>query len=150
MNFCNYCYTRTDACSDCHAAELAAKDKEIEKLRIQLAACGIAALCNTRKSIEEQGIDKDNPYYSASYADVCDAVNREIEHREEIEELKIDLSVQWGRNDALGKEIEGLKAQIAAMRRCEICKHWDNDFSISNHCINCANTTTLPNWELAK
>jgi hypothetical protein len=74
MNFCNYCYTRLDSCADCHAAELAAKDKEIERL----------------------------------------------------------------------------KAQIAAMRRCKICVHWDNDFSISDHCINCANTTTLPNWELAE
>jgi hypothetical protein len=30
MNLCDKCCTRFDACSDCHAAELAAKDKYIE------------------------------------------------------------------------------------------------------------------------
>lgn len=30
MNFCNYCYTRLDACESCHKAELAAKEKYIE------------------------------------------------------------------------------------------------------------------------
>jgi hypothetical protein len=36
MNFCNYCYTRLDACADCHAAELAAKDKEIDALKSEI------------------------------------------------------------------------------------------------------------------
>lgn len=121
MNFCNYCYTRLDACSDCHAAELEAKDREIEKLRIQLAACGVAALSNTRKAIEEQGIDKDNPYYSASYSDVCDAVNREIEHREEIEGLKsgfdkIILEVKAGATDvevlAICRKMLGIEGEL--------------------------------------
>ena len=45
MNFCNYCYTRLDSCADCHAAELAAKDKEIEDLKAQIAAMRQCEIC---------------------------------------------------------------------------------------------------------
>jgi len=51
--------------------------------------------------------------------------------------------------EAKDKEIEALKAQIAAMRRCEICKHWDTDCD-SAPCVGCADKTDLPRWELAK
>jgi len=47
---------------------------------------------------------------------------------------------------AKDKEIEALKAQIAAMRRCEICKHYDTIY----HCSGCADKTNLPKWELDK
>lgn len=63
------------------------KDKEIEKLQIQLAGCGVAALQNTEESIRDR-ITSGNEYYSASYQDVCDAVDREIELRKQIAELK--------------------------------------------------------------
>ena len=56
------------------------KDEEIEKLRIQLAACGVAAMQNTTESALNR-ITKDNPYWSVSYSDVCDAVDREIRNR---------------------------------------------------------------------
>jgi hypothetical protein len=55
--------------------------EEVEVLRLQLAACGVAAMCNTEKTIAEQRIGKDNPYYSASYSYVCNAVDREIKLR---------------------------------------------------------------------
>jgi hypothetical protein len=32
-NFCQKCFTRFDGCTECHAAELAAKDKEIARLK---------------------------------------------------------------------------------------------------------------------
>jgi len=47
---------------------------------------------------------------------------------------------------AKDKEIEALKAQNAAMRRCEICKHYDTIY----HCSGCADKTNLPKWELNK
>jgi len=47
------------------------------------------------------------------------------------------------------KEIEALKVQIAAMRRCEICKHFHNNYHDAP-CVSCAHTTELPKWELAK
>lgn len=53
-------------------------EQEIERLQLQLAACGVAAMCNTQASKEEQHIERDNPYWSASYGDVCRAVDREM------------------------------------------------------------------------
>ena len=50
---------------------------------------------------------------------------------------------------AKDKEIETLKAQIAAMRRCEICKHYDNNYHDAP-CVCCADKTDLPKWELDK
>jgi hypothetical protein len=47
------------------------------------------------------------------------------------------------------EEIESLKAQIAAMRRCEICKHYANDY-LDAKCVGCADKTSLPKWELAR
>lgn len=44
---------------------------------MRLAACGVAAMQNTPSSIAGR-ITQDNPYWSASYHDVCAAVNREI------------------------------------------------------------------------
>ena len=35
-NFCKKCCTRFEGCVDCHDAELAAKDKEIARLRAAL------------------------------------------------------------------------------------------------------------------
>jgi len=35
-NFCQKCFTRFEACETCHAAELAAKDAEILRLRAAL------------------------------------------------------------------------------------------------------------------
>ena len=50
---------------------------------------------------------------------------------------------------AKDKEIETLKAQIAAMKCCEICKHYDN-FAHDAPCVCCADKTDLPKWELDK
>ena len=33
MTICRFHFTRFDSCADCHAAELAAKDKEIARLK---------------------------------------------------------------------------------------------------------------------
>jgi hypothetical protein len=65
-----------------HESRMKAAEGEIERLRLQLAGCGVAALCNTRESAEKQRITKENPYWSASYGDVCDAVEREMNLRD--------------------------------------------------------------------
>ena len=44
-NFCQKCCTRFEACETCHAAELAAKDKEIEALKAQIAAIKCCETC---------------------------------------------------------------------------------------------------------
>jgi hypothetical protein len=59
--------------------------KTMEILRLQLAACGVAAGMNTETS-KKYRISKDSPYYTASYQDVCNAVDREIKLRAKVEE----------------------------------------------------------------
>lgn len=55
-------------------------ESEIEQLRVQLAGCGVAAMQNTAESIKDRAVEGDYGY-SASYSDVCKAVDREIRYR---------------------------------------------------------------------
>lgn len=82
-------------------AEIEKQQAEIEQLRVQLAGCGVAAMCNTRESMQQQLCRKGDYGYSASYQDVIDAVNREIALREE--------------NAALRKEVERLQTILGAI-----------------------------------
>lgn len=74
LSFCWNGWTESRYEIERHDAALRAA-LEIERLR--LAACGVAALQNTESSARER-IKPDNPYYSASYGDVCSAVDREM------------------------------------------------------------------------
>lgn len=71
-----------------------AAPEEAERLRIQLAACGVAAIQNTRGSAKER-LTPDNPYWSASYGDVCRAVDREMDLREELSALKEKAAILY-------------------------------------------------------
>ena len=63
---------------------------EVEQLRVQLAGCGVAAMQNTGESVKNRA--KPGDYgYSASYGDVCRAVDREIEYREMLVKTMIEL-----------------------------------------------------------
>jgi FtsZ-binding cell division protein ZapB len=64
-----------------------------EQLQVQLAGCGVAALQNTRQSIAEQRIGRDQYGFSGSYEEVCNAVDREIDWRERAERAESDLAV---------------------------------------------------------
>ncbi|HEX3058086.1 MAG TPA: hypothetical protein VHP62_01920 [Usitatibacter sp.] len=57
---------------------------ELEREQIRLAACTAAALGNTESACAQR-LAPDHPYYSASYGDVCRAVDREMAYREELE-----------------------------------------------------------------
>lgn len=101
--------------------ELTKQADQIETLRMQLAACDVAALQNTRESLETR-IPKDNPYYSAAYRSVCDAVDREIAHREgctkqaeRIEKLRTKLSAQMHQTQITAQQIHD--AVLAAIKR---------------------------------
>lgn len=61
---------------------------EIERGR--LAACGVAANQNTKKSITER-LEDDSPYWSASYDDVCRSVNREMSLRDHVKYLELSI-----------------------------------------------------------
>ncbi|MEB0029165.1 hypothetical protein QN372_00230 [Undibacterium sp. RTI2.1] len=54
---------------------------ELETQRLKLAACGVCAMSNTVESVKTR-LTPDNPYYSASYADVCRAADAEATSRE--------------------------------------------------------------------
>jgi hypothetical protein len=68
------------------------KGDELEVERMRLAACGVAALGNTKGTMAER-ITKDNPYWSASYGDVCSAVDREVLYREALDRILHELGV---------------------------------------------------------
>jgi hypothetical protein len=62
------------------------EENELETERLRLAACGVAAMSNTKFTVLTR-ITDESPYYSASYGDVCRAVDREIRYREALERL---------------------------------------------------------------
>jgi hypothetical protein len=59
--------------------------KEERELHImQLAAISTASIQNTRQSAKAR-IDQSSPYCTQAYLDVCRAVDREMQHRENLE-----------------------------------------------------------------
>lgn len=63
-------------------------ENEIEQLRVQLAGCGVAAMQNTEKTTKDRASIGDYGY-SASYSDVCKAVDREIRYREALKDILV-------------------------------------------------------------
>lgn len=69
-------------------------ENELERLRMQLAACGVVALANTRDSAESAR--KMHPdYRSASLDDVCRAVDSEMDLREQLAVAGLSLPEGW-------------------------------------------------------
>lgn len=66
------------------AAAQAASLLETERMR--LVACGVAAMANTVEARGER-LARDHPCYSASYGDVCNAVDREMTHRGQLDKI---------------------------------------------------------------
>jgi hypothetical protein len=67
-------------------------EDELEYERIKLAACGVAALANTDETVKQR-ITTENKYWSASYGDVCSAVDREIKYRKALDAIIHELGV---------------------------------------------------------
>lgn len=100
------------------AERLRRVEEELERERIRLAACGVAALCNTEESMAQQVIGSDNQYYSASYGDVVDAVKREIQHRAENTALRermkrMEEALRFYAHERIWVEIESDRGKIA-------------------------------------
>ncbi len=98
--------------------------EDLDQARTQLAGCGVAALQNTRKS----AADRANPGewgWSRSYQDVCDAVDREMEHREAQEAAEKERDEAIAERDALRGEVEKIhqrasdNAMHCAKAECE-------------------------------
>lgn len=65
--------------------ELAEATDQLEIERMRLAGCGVASLSNTAGTVAQR-IPRDNPYWSASYGNVCSAVDREMVLRAQLAE----------------------------------------------------------------
>jgi len=107
-------------------ARCEALETEAETERIRLAACTTAALGNTPERVAER-IAPGHPYWSASYGDVCAAVDREMTLRGRCEALTEEntklqqekaglLSTLKGAGDAT---IEAWKERDDLRARCE-------------------------------
>ena len=110
-------------------AELAALRAENERLRadleqtrVQLAGCGVIAMCNTENSLREQMPAPSAYGYSVSLADVERAVRREIALRAAATEALAvltrlaDSAAYWSDYDVpvgLVAEIDAAKARLA-------------------------------------
>lgn len=67
-------------------SELRQELRSVEELRIMnLAAISTASIQNTESTIKER-ITNDNPYWTVAYADVCRAIDREMELRNKLEQ----------------------------------------------------------------
>jgi hypothetical protein len=70
--------------------------KEAQELhRMQLAAIGVSAMCNTRGTAAQQRIGRDNPYWTLALEDVYRAVDREMAERERADAAELQC-VAWG------------------------------------------------------
>jgi len=65
-------------------AEVERLRENIEQLQVQLAACGVAAMCNTAQSRGQQECVVGDYGWSQSYQDVVNAVGREIALRDQL------------------------------------------------------------------
>lgn len=76
-------------------ARIAELEAQLETERMRLAGCGVAALSNTPGTVAQR-IARDNSYWSASYGDVCSAVDREMDLREKLIARNAQLAAQEG------------------------------------------------------
>ena len=112
--------------------EINALRAEVEKLRLQLSACGVAAMANTVDSAEKMRCISPD-LKSGSWHAVTDAVDREIKHRDQRDLLLDALTPQildWVRcglatnnrlQDGDHPALANLRAAIAS------CKAVQND-----------------------
>jgi cell division protein FtsB len=80
---------------------------EVERLQLQLAACGVVAMANTPDSAARQR-DMHPDYMSASCQDVIRAVDREMALREERDQLKAQVNGMKQAIDDLVRNSEGV------------------------------------------
>jgi cobalamin biosynthesis Mg chelatase CobN len=88
--------------------------EELERERLRLAACGVVAMSNTRETAKENRQVSDE-YRSASFDDVCAAVDREMALRERVAELEAHKSVSvrllLAERNALKQRVADLESQ---------------------------------------
>jgi hypothetical protein len=87
LMICQACF---ESVKDCLArSEEACRKIQEEKYiaNMKLCAVSVNASHNTREAIKGR-LRPEHPYWSTAYADVCNAIDREMALREELEKLK--------------------------------------------------------------
>ena len=80
----------------CNEDEVVKRVAELtERHRMQLAAIGVMATCNTRETANFHRIGRDNPYWTPALERVCIAVDREMEERERADAAEMRY-IAWG------------------------------------------------------
>ena len=115
-------------CVYCERAALRAENErlraDLEQTRVQLAGCGVIAMCNTENSLREQMPAPSSYGYSVSLADVERAVRREIALRAAATEALAvltrlaDSAAYWSEYDVpvgIVAEIDEAKARLAGV-----------------------------------
>jgi len=101
---------------------IAELEQELDRERMRLAACGVAAMANTTTTVAQR-IGPDHPYYSASYGDVCRAVDREMDLRAQLtaERASRGLAIcTCGTSDTIPIHLPGCRAAQAESDSREI------------------------------
>lgn len=101
---------------DAILAHDAALRAALETERLRLAGCGMAAMSNTDASRKGR-LGPDSPYYSASYADVCAAVDREMALRAALTEAERERDAQTEIARAVLRTAEELGAKLDEAQR---------------------------------
>jgi len=103
-------------------AACADRDAEVERLRVQLAGCSVAANSNTEESQLANTIPVDSYGYSASYGDCLRASLRELTERQRTEtaEARVrELERQVGKLKEVGMENDALRARLDSAQKQE-------------------------------
>lgn len=100
-----------------YRAALAAMGDDLERERVRLAACGVAAMQNTRTSAANGRMARDAWAWSASYADVCRAVDSQMDERERAEQAERKFEQAEMDHYAAREHIEQLKRKLGQAER---------------------------------
>lgn len=101
---------------------------ELERVRLQLAACGVVADSNTKESAERNRA-MNREYHSASLDSVIRAVDSEMSLRAELKSTKLVLEAYRREVGLLESKVISQDKEIAEYeaRKCENCRRLDTD-----------------------
>lgn len=99
------------------SCEPGASNMDFESIRMKFAAISVASNANTRESAKTHRIDRDNPYWSQAYDDVCRAVDREMSLLEELELTQRLLKSESALKQAAIDQVESLTKRMSQIRQ---------------------------------
>lgn len=102
---------------------------EREQHDMQLAAISTAAWGNTESSRVDR-IKADSPYWSTAYGDVCKAIDREMMHRNRVEELEIETLELRSKANVAEERVKQLEQMLSCPfepREVDSAPPWTQD-----------------------